>query len=234
MPKVSVVMPVYNTEKYIQEAIESILNQTYTDFEFIIINDGSTDRTKEIIQSYKDSRIRYLENVHNSDIVTTLNKGLDYATGEYIARMDADDIAMKDRLKEQNRFLDRHDEIGVVGSAMIVFNEKGEENLFPYSTTPGMAKAELMFNSSLGHPTVMIRKRCLENIRHEAEYQGLEDFVMWWRIAQRYPIVSLKKPLLKYRKHTDQVTKNRSKEFYDRFNVIYTGKNTCTFGFSAQ
>ena len=99
MPKISVVMPAYNAEKYIGEAIESILNQTFKDFEFIIINDGSVDHTKEIIREYNDPRIVLLENDKNRGIVLSLNKGLDAATGKYIARMDADDIALKNRFE---------------------------------------------------------------------------------------------------------------------------------------
>ena len=98
-------MPAYNAEKYIGESIKSILNQTFIDFEFIIINDGSRDRTKEIILSYSNDRIVYLENEINSGIVVTLNKGLEYATGEYIARMDADDIAVAERLEKQIEFM---------------------------------------------------------------------------------------------------------------------------------
>ena len=108
MPKISVVMPAYNAEKYIGESIDSILNQTYGDFEFIIINDGSRDSTKEIILSYSDNRIVYLENEINSGIVVTLNKGLKYATGEYIARMDADDIAVAERLEKQIEFMEKN------------------------------------------------------------------------------------------------------------------------------
>ena len=124
MPKVSVVMPAYNAEKYIGEAIESILNQTFRNFEFIIINDGSVDRTKEIIQEYDDPRIVLLENDKNSGIVVTLNKGVDAATGEYIARMDADDIALSNRIEQQVMFLNTHRNIGVVGSALQIFGEE--------------------------------------------------------------------------------------------------------------
>lgn len=217
MPIISVVLPVYNGEKYLKEAIDSILQQTYADFELIIINDGSTDQTENIIESYQDPRINYLKNEHNSGIVVSLNKGLDAAKGKYIARMDADDIADPQRFQKQKVYLDRHPNIGVVGSSMLVFDEYGKEMLFPYAASPNRAKAELFFNSSLGHPTVMLRKECIKGIRYEAEYQGLEDFVMWWRIAQHYDIGSLTEPLLHYRKHSNQITKTRSPEHYARF-----------------
>ena len=124
MPKISVVMPAYNAEKYIGEAIESILNQTFKDFEFIIINDGSVDHTKEIIREYNDPRIVLLENDKNRGIVLSLNKGLDAATGKYIARMDADDIALKNRFERQVEYLDEHKDIGVLGTGICTFGEK--------------------------------------------------------------------------------------------------------------
>ena len=107
-PLVSVLMAVYNGEKYLLEAIESILNQTYTNFEFLIINDGSTDSTEEIILSYSDQRIRYIKNEQNLKLIASLNKGLDLAKGKYIARMDADDISLPDRLEKQVNFLERN------------------------------------------------------------------------------------------------------------------------------
>ena len=126
MPKISVVMPAYNAEKYIGEAIESILNQTFKDFEFIIINDGSVDHTKEIIREYNDPRIVLLENDKNRGIVLSLNKGLDAATGKYIARMDADDIATKDRLEKQLEFL-QVKSYDMVGCNAIKIDENGKE-----------------------------------------------------------------------------------------------------------
>ena len=113
VPGVSVVMPAYNAAKYIKEAIDSILAQTYRDFEFIIVNDGSTDNTKEIILSYSDPRIVYIENEQNSGICVTLNKGLDAAKGRYIVRMDSDDIALPQRLEVQVRYMDANPVVGV-------------------------------------------------------------------------------------------------------------------------
>lgn len=114
-------MPAYNAEKYLREAIDSILAQTFTDFELIIINDGSTDFTKDIILSYTDQRIRYIENEQNSGICVTLNKGLDAARGRYIARMDSDDISLPRRLEVQVQYMDSHPEIGVAGTDIEIF-----------------------------------------------------------------------------------------------------------------
>ena len=117
MPVISVIMPVYNTkEKFLREAVESILNQTFTDFEFIIINDGSDSITEDIILSYKDLRIKYLKNEQNLGIVQSLNKAVKTAKGKYIARMDADDISMPHRLEKQYEFMENHPQCGVCGT----------------------------------------------------------------------------------------------------------------------
>lgn len=235
MPKISVVMPAYNADKYIAEAIDSILCQTYTDFEFIIINDGSTDNTEDIILSYKDERIVYLKNEKNMGIVYTLNRGLDIAKGEYIARMDSDDISLPTRFKEQIKYLEKHKNIAVLGTAINIFGEEIDRYTFIFSHNPKIAKAELFFNPSLAHPTVMIRKTILDsfNLRYEEDYKDMEDFRLWWRISQYGNIVSLKTPLLNYRRHKSQITASYSPEHKERaenfllerisiFNITYS------------
>ncbi len=208
MPKISVVMPAYNAEKYIGEAIDSILNQTFSDFEFIIINDGSTDRTKEIILEYDDPRIVFLENEKNCGIVTTLNKGLDRARGEYIARMDADDISLPNRFEKQVQYMDKHREIGVLGSGIMKFGDEIIDEKRVFSQKPNKLKAELLFTTCIAHPTVMMRKAILDEfqIRYEIGFAGAEDFLMWWRLAQKTNIASLSDILLNYRIHKSQVS----------------------------
>lgn len=203
-------MPAYNAEKYLREAIDSTLAQTYRDFELIIINDGSTDSTKEIILSYTDPRIVYLENEQNSGICVTLNKGLDEARGEYIARMDSDDIMMPERLTVQVYYMDEHPEIGACGSDVIVFGEGINDYLFDQVHDSDECAAGLIFNPCFAHPSVIIRKRILDknNISYDDEYRGLEDFRMWWEIAQLSRISNLSTPLLKYRHHPGQETRN--------------------------
>ena len=117
---VSVIMPVYNGALYLREAIDSILSQTHTNLELIIINDGSNDNSEEIILSYEDNRIRYIINEKNSGICVTLNKGLDIAKGKYIARMDCDDISCPERLQMQIEYMEQNPSIGVLGSDIIV------------------------------------------------------------------------------------------------------------------
>lgn len=230
-PKISVIMPVYNGARYLREAIESILNQTYSDFEFIIVNDGSTDESEKIIQSYEDDRIIYVKNDTNQKICVTLNKGLDLARGEYIARMDCDDISMPTRFERQKFFLDKHPSIGIIGSDIIVFGDGVEEQYFAFEHDKYKCKASLLFNVSFAHSVVMMRRIIIERykLRYKEAYKGVEDFELWWRMAQYCEMTNLPEPLLRYRKHKSQETQNvsnevrmKSKEFiYDRF-LFYT------------
>lgn len=208
MPRVSVVMPAYNAEKYIGEAIDSILNQTYTDFEFIIINDGSTDRTKEIILSYTDPRIVYLENEQNSGIVVTLNKGLDCARGEYIARMDADDIAVSERLTKQVAVMDRDTSIGVLATGLQTISAGRKGNVSIPITDPRKLHTGLLFSSCIAHPTVIIRSAVLKEnkLRYDSRFEGREDYALWWNIAKVSKISAIPEVLHYYRIHNSQIT----------------------------
>lgn len=211
-PVISVVMPVYNGARYIRESIESILNQTYKDFELIIINDGSTDNSEEIVLSYTDPRIVYLKNEVNSKICVTLNRGLDAARGEYIARLDCDDIAMPNRLERQKQYLDEHPEIGIVGSDIITFGEGREDRYFDFVHDPDGCRAGLLFNTCFAHPAVMMRTSIIRehNLHYREEYKGLEDFEMWWRISQHAKMTNIPEALIRYRKHPGQETQNVS------------------------
>ena len=222
MIKISVVMPAYNAEKYIGQAIESILNQTYSNFEFIIINDGSNDKTKEVILSYKDDRIIYLENERNSGIVVTLNKGLEKANGEYIARMDADDIAEPNRFEKQIKYLDKNIEIDVLGSGICTFGENIKSKKRLFTTNADQLKAELIFSSCIAHPTVMIRKNILEkyNLKYDLNFAGAEDYCLWWEIAKVSKIATLPDILLNYRMHESQVTKVKDSKYYNMMKAL--------------
>lgn len=218
-PRVSVVMPVYNGERYLREAIDSILGQTYKDFEFIIVNDGSTDQSESIIQSYNDPRIRYLKNEQNSKICITLNKGLDAAMGEYVVRMDCDDISYPNRIAQQTAFMDKHQDIAVAGSDLIIFGDNVEDHRYESLRSPEMCKMGLIFNSCLAHPSVIIRKSVLDglNLRYEDEYKGMEDFRLWWQISKDHRITNIPMVLLKYRKHKGQETQNQNEAYLQTF-----------------
>ena len=200
-PLVTVLMPVYNAEKYVAEAIESILNQTYRDFEFIIINDGSTDRSEEIILGYEDSRIVYVRNERNIRLVATLNKGIRMASGRYIMRMDADDVSVNDRMEQQVKFLELHPDVGVCGSFLWVFGE----SIQPYlSERPEMDKnirATMLVNNPLGHPNVMIRKSVMidNDVWYDEKYYRMEDWGLWISMMPYCRFYNIQKPLLHYR-----------------------------------
>ncbi len=219
MPKISVIMPVYNAEKYLREAIDSILSQTYGDFEFIIIDDGSKDSSPDIVRSYTDNRIKFYINEHNMGVAATLNRGLDLAEGEYIARMDSDDISMPDRFKKQVEYLDSNLDVGVLGCSIETFGEGLEPSVYISPSSKQGFKADLFFASCLAHPSVMIRKSAMGDHRYEEDYNGLEDYVLWWRIARNHNIYSLKEVLFKYRLHKNQVTQKQihSDAFCEKF-----------------
>ena len=205
-------MPAYNAEKYLREAVDSILVQTFTDFELIIINDGSTDATKDIILSYNDPRIVYIENERNSGICVTLNRGLDAARSGYIARMDSDDISLPERLAKQVAYMDAHPEIGALGSDIEVFGEGFVPYTFEQLHTPEECQAGLLFNSCFAHPSVIIRKSVLRNnnLQYNDAFRGLEDYELWWQIGKYSKLNNLPESLLRYRHHQKQETQNVS------------------------
>ncbi len=201
-PKVSVVMSVFNGEKYLREAIESNLNQTFSDFEFIIINDGSTDKTQEIIEEFadRDSRIRFI-NQSNMGLTKSLNKAIKLARGEYIARMDADDIALPERFEKQVAFLEKEGDVALVGTAYYEIDDKGGvigRKVFPQSDVE-IRKIMLKYNPFF-HASVMIRREVFEVVGLYGEsIPFAQDYDLWLRIAGKYKVANLPDPLMKRR-----------------------------------
>jgi glycosyltransferase involved in cell wall biosynthesis len=199
----SVLMPVYNAQKYIGFAVESILNQSFMDFEFIIINDGSTDDTLTILQKYavEDKRIRLISR-ENKGLVDTLNEGLLLAQTSLIARMDADDIALPTRLQEQHDYLNNHVDVVCVGGASIMIDEAGNELhlLIPPLSNDEIQNNALKGHCPINHPTAMYR---LDAIRQVGNYSGdfypSEDLDLWLRLGEIGKLANLKNPVLKYR-----------------------------------
>lgn len=203
-PKVSVIMPVYNSEKFVGEAVESILCQTFTDFEFIIINDASIDGSRKIIEAFSDKRIVLVNNPRQLRITASLNKAIKIAKGDYIARMDADDVSLPDRLETQVKYLESHKEIGVVGSAVMVFGRR--QGIWKYPTDPQIVKWSQLFNGSMVHPAVMIRKSFLDKfkLRYNENFPNAQDYELWSRCVKYFQLVNIGKVLLKYRLHENQ------------------------------
>ncbi len=201
-PKVSVNMPVYNGEPFLDEAIQSILNQTFSDFELIIIDNASTDKTIEIIHSYKDPRIRLIQNSKNMGLVYSRNRGISESKGIYIAVLDADDISYPERLEEQIRFMDNHPYFGLIGTWTEVFNDDGQ--ILTYwkpDFLPEHISSHLLFQNCLAQSSVMLRKSALPNEWYRPEYPPAEDYDLWVRIASQYKVGNIPKVLVQYRTH---------------------------------
>lgn len=223
-PKVTVLMPVYNGEAYLNEAIESILSQTFEDFEFLIINDCSSDNSKEIIKAYKDKRINFVENETNIGLSSILNKGLDIAKGEYIARMDQDDISLPDRLQKQVEFMDKNPEIGICGSFIEKFG--AETGIGKYPLINDLIKINLLFYSALAHPTVMFRNSLLRkyNLKYNPEYEYAEDYDLWSRCIKHFKIANLNEVLLKYRMHIKGMSLSNKKKQESLSDLVRTNQ----------
>jgi glycosyltransferase involved in cell wall biosynthesis len=212
MVPVSVLMPVYNADKHLEEAIDSILNQSFTDFEFLIINDGSTDRSEEIILSYADSRIRYIKNESNLKLIKTLNKGIQLCTGKYIFRMDADDISHFQRIQKQVAFMESNHEIGICGSWFEAFGEV-ENTIVKYKETHDEIMSKMLYQCHFCHPSIIIRRELFEGLElyFDENYSHAEDYEFYLRAAKKWKFHNLQEVLLKYRIHGESVSnKNKS------------------------
>lgn len=210
--KVTVLMPVYNGEKYLREAIDSILNQTFTDFEFLIIDDGSRDGSIEIIKSYTDPRIRLIENSDNRGIEHVLNQGFGEAKAQYISRMDCDDISLNRRLELQVMFMEQNPQVDVLGSALRVFGGNGMGRIDRLPVNDNELKPLLLFCGPFAHPTVMFRKSALGNICYASDYKYAEDYDFWTRLAPITKFANLSECLLLYRIHPTQAGSVNKKE----------------------
>jgi len=207
-PKVSVLMAVYNAEKYLRQAIESILGQSFEDFELLINDDGSTDRSVEIIQSYRDSRIRAVQNPINQGEERVRNQCLQIARGEYIAVLDADDIAHRERLQIQTDFLNRNTGISLVGSPHEIIDEAGRVlGILTVYSDELVIKWGLLFGNQFSHSTVMYRRKDVLAVGgYDESLSYGTDFDLWVRLATRGRVANLLDPLGRYRIHSQNTT----------------------------
>jgi glycosyltransferase involved in cell wall biosynthesis len=214
-PKISVIMPVYNGTKFLKEAVESILFQTFTDFELIIINDGSTDSTEEIVKSFKDSRIIYIANHTNQGLSRSLNTGIEKARGKYIARMDADDLSIKERFARQFSYLEEHPDIDILGSSILTMNENGKKlKVLKRPTTHLEIKFSSLFSTPMYHPTIMGRAEVFKTHRFDESLTNSEDYEIWSRLLFRTKtrFANLTEPLLLYRTFSQSFTQSLNLE----------------------
>jgi glycosyltransferase involved in cell wall biosynthesis len=210
-PELTVLMPVYNGERYLKEAVESILGQTFSDFEFLIVDDGSQDGTSAIVRAYGDERIRLVENGRNLGLIRTLNAGLQLARGRYVARMDADDVSLPQRLELQWRYLQRNPHVSVVGTQYRMIDENG---LVLSTRKPESRDFLISFRmyveayNPVCHPAVMFRT---EEIRaqggYDASFPNAEDAALWFRLnSLGVRFANIPRVLVLYRTHTSQIS----------------------------
>jgi glycosyltransferase involved in cell wall biosynthesis len=216
-PLVSIILPVFNCSSYLKESIDSILQQTYSNLEVIIINDGSTDNSDEIIKQYADKRIKYYQNQKNEGLVFTLNKGIDLAKGAYIARMDADDICLPERIALQVDFMQNHLEYTMVAGLITFINEqrelKGSWILDQKNTQQQNIKKTLLKENCIAHPTVFFRTSKIKNFRYNPANQHCEDYGLWLDlVANNHLICKIEQVVLLYRVHTQSITGNINKK----------------------
>ena len=212
MSEVTVILPVYNGERYLREAIDSVLAQSYRDFELWVVNDGSTDGTVDIIDSYKDSRVRRIDNPHNMGLVATLNRAFAMVESPYIARMDDDDLWHRNKLELQMALLESQPEVGVCGTSIHKFGDMDAVHIFPENSDA--LKVGLLFYCMMSHPSVVYRRSMLveTGLTYQQNCFPAEDYKMWIDVLKYSKIHNLQQPLVEYRQHESQICRERKEE----------------------
>lgn len=207
-PKVSVVMSVYNGERYLREALESVLDQTLKHYEFLIVDDGSTDKTWDILTSYDDARVQLYRNPRNIGLTPSLNSALSLARGVYIARQDADDVSLPTRLEQQAAFLDQYPQVGLLGTAYQLIDARGNiksEGCGPVTDTE--IRWRMLFSNAFAHPSVMFRRGLLAHCEgYDQALPYSQDYDLWARMLQYTQGANLRTPLIAYRAHASSVS----------------------------
>jgi glycosyltransferase involved in cell wall biosynthesis len=206
-PRITVLMPVYNAGPFVADAARSVLSGSWRDLELLAIDDGSTDESAAVLEALGDPRVRVIRNKENRGLIAALNRGLDLARGELIARMDADDICMPDRLSRQLAFMDANPEIGVSGTWITVFGA-GREHLMRFPTDPQVVDTELFCFNPIAHSTVMLRKPLFDRyaLRYSPDAVHVEDLDLWMRAAEHFALANISAVGVRYRVHARQVS----------------------------
>ena len=210
VPLISVAMPVYNGEEYLAEAIESILAQSFTNFELIIIDDGSTDNSLKVLRAYekRDKRIRLIAR-ENRNLATTLNDIIDLAVGKWIARMDQDDIALPERFEKQLAWLDATG--ADIGGSWVQFFGTSDKRILKHAQSDEAIKVELLFGSAFAHPSVMMKTELIKKLRYDKAWEKCEDYDLWERAARAgWKMTNIPEMLLLYRLHQTQISSSAS------------------------
>lgn len=215
-------MPVFNGESFLKETVNSILGQTFPDFEFIIINDGSLDHSERAILSFSDPRIRYLSNEGNRGLIFTLNRGIEAANGEYIARIDADDIADTGRLQKQIDFLRRHGDYGMCGTFYRTIDAKGRETgKVKLPEGDREARSYLLFGNCFCHSSIMVRTSLAQSLKYDMDFELCEDYDLWSRISAGHKVGNLPLYAIGYRMHGNNVSVKKRKEMVNCVSKIH-------------
>ncbi len=188
--KVSIIFPVYNSEKYLSESLESVFNQTISDFELIIINDNSTDNSLNIIKKkekkYSNFQIKIIHNKSNIGLTKSLNKAFKISKGEFIARMDSDDIASSDRLEKQLNFLKKHPDVGLVGSNSIFIDENKKQIAYTdHPLSDNDIRAHFFFHNPINHPSILFRKKLFKSKPYSSEYKTTQDYNLYFCLMSK-------------------------------------------------
>lgn len=218
-PRVSVVMPVRDAGPYLREAVRSILDQDYRDLELLIVREhGSGEDIDSLLEGLWDGRLRVVQNTEPLGLAMSLNIGVEEARGEYVARMDADDVSDPRRIGKQARFLDEHKDVGVVGTQTVFIDPDGREvPSTPLPTTPAMVRWQLHFLNPIAHPTVMMRRDLIKELGGYSTRAHLcEDYELWLRAMRKTDLANLPEPLLRYRRHGGSVSVARAQEQRER------------------
>ena len=211
MPFASVIMSVYNGERYLRAAIESILEQSFSNFEFIIVNDGSTDASAKIIDGFSDARIKRIENTTNLGLTRSLNKALAVARGEYLVRQDADDISYPGRLVRQIDFLESNPAVGLLGTGYHIINWQGIvlDTLVPPATDRAL-RERLMVTNTFCHGTIVMRRSCVEKVGgYRDDFPVTQDYDLWLRMAEHTEIAAIQDVLYGYRFDEDSIGRKK-------------------------
>ncbi|POY35540.1 hypothetical protein C3K47_14180 [Solitalea longa] len=206
-PKVTILVPVYNSAAYVGQAIKSILDQTFSNFELLIIDDGSTDNSLEIINSFQDIRIRLLSNGLNKGLTYTRNKGISEAFGEYLAFLDSDDVCDLNRISIQCDFLDNNKAFAGCGGHAIIIDENGQATgKILTCTNATEIKSKLFFQNTFVNSTMMIRTVIAKEFRFSSSFELAEDYDLWARISEKHTLTNLDKFLISYRIHNNNIS----------------------------
>ena len=208
-PLVSIVMAVHNGERHLDAALSSILSQTYAALEIIVVDDGSSDRTAELLAQCDDPRLRILTNTSCQGLARSLNRGIEAATGDYVARMDADDVCHPSRIQRQVHYMQRHAEVGLLGTAYRLINDAGAALGIAYPPADDAAmRWRLLFMPPLAHPSAMMRRALLQRheLRYDPEWPTAQDYELWSRLLKHCRGANLPEVLFDYRTHAQSVS----------------------------